>query len=244
MARAGIASTTVAFALVVVITLAGVGLYAAVAPPTAVTSTLTSRSITTSSASASVSLTMVPAVPLVAPGQIQNYSEVEVQALGTAQPEVTLRAFAPAGLTITLNESSITANAAPQPVPFALTASRNVVPANYTVTIETIQNGLTGRNETFTIMVVPELVTMQALAFHPQNITVPVGTRVYWINLDSYIGCCDPGNHDVSFVSGGTALSPILQRLQTWSYLFNTPGTVDYICNIHPYMKGQVTVTG
>ena len=62
---------------------------------------------------------------------------------------------------------------------------------------------------------------IQGLAFHPQNITVAKGTLVTWINLDSNIGCCDPGNHNVVFLSGANGSSPTLKRLDSWNYTFN-----------------------
>jgi plastocyanin len=72
-----------------------------------------------------------------------------------------------------------------------------------------------------------------------------VGTSVSWINLDSTIGCCDPGSHNVVFLSGANAFSPTLKRLDSWSYTFGTQGIVEYYCSIHPLvMKGQVTVAG
>ena len=112
------------------------------------------------------------------------------------------------------------------------------------MTVETFSSTVAAKNQTFTIGVVPMLVIMQNLAFHPQNITVAKGTAVTWLNLDSTIGCCDPGNHDVSFTSGANATSPILTRYENWTYTFGTDVVVDYYCTIHPYMKGQVTVTG
>jgi plastocyanin len=95
--------------------------------------------------------------------------------------------------------------------------------------------------------VVQELVIMQDLAFHPQNVTVPVWTTVTWVNLDTNIGCCDPGLHDVSFLPGPNAnlTSPILHRYVSWSFAFKSPGVVDYYCTIHAaFMKAEVTVTG
>jgi plastocyanin len=125
-----------------------------------------------------------------------------------------------------------------------LKADPSVSPGEYKVSVETSSASVPALKQTFTIEVVPVLVIIQGLAFHPQNITVPKGTAVWWINLDSNLGCCDPGNHNVVFLSGANASSPIMKRLDTWSYKFDAVVTVDYECTIHPLMKGQVAVPG
>ncbi len=65
-----------------------------------------------------------------------------------------------------------------------------------------------------------------------------------WINLNGYITCCDPGEHDVSFLTGANYTSPLISTFQTVSYTFANDGTFDYYCTIHPVMKAEVTVTG
>jgi len=211
----------------------------------AVYATGTSSPSSSSAVPASVTVTAIPPAPLIAPGQTQNYSMIQVLVAG---PELngTLKVsvFAPEGLSLILNQSSLSLSESPQAIPVVLKADRGLPPGNYQVTVETSSRTIPANNHTFTVDVVPMLVVMQDLAFHPQNITVSSGTPVTWMNLDSTIGCCDPGNHDVSFQSGANATSPILTRLETWSYTFEAAGVVEYDCTIHPFMKGQITVTG
>lgn len=76
-------------------------------------------------------------------------------------------------------------------------------------------------------------VTIANFAFSPAAVTVPAGTTLTWTNNDS-------APHDIS---GGPLHSPTLSQGQTWSYTFSTAGTYSYICSIHPYMTGSVTVT-
>jgi plastocyanin len=79
-------------------------------------------------------------------------------------------------------------------------------------------------------------VKIKDLAFSPQTIEVPVGTTVTWTNEDVT-------QHTV--VSEDKLFgSEILQKGDTFSYTFDEPGTYDYICSLHPSMKGQVIVTG
>jgi len=143
-----------------------------------------------------------------------------------------------------LNETSVSLANDPQSIPFMLKADAAVSPGEYKVSVKTSSARVPAQNQTFTIKVVPVLVIIQGLAFHPQNITISKGTAVTWINLDSNLGCCDPGNHNVVFLSGANASSPILKRLDTWSYKFDAVAIVEYECTIHPLMRGQITVSG
>lgn len=156
---------------------------------------------------------------------------------------VVLAASAPSGVSFVLNKTSVSLSDDPQSIPVELKADTSQQPGRYSVGFEVTSGSLSLVDERFTIEVVPVLVLMQGVAFHPQNITVAKGTSVYWINLDSTIGCCDPGNHDVVFLSGQNASSPILKRLDSWAYTFDNVALVQHCCSIHPYMKGQVSVT-
>ena len=243
--RMGISRVALAVALVAIVAVAGVVAYLALAPSGRTTSTSTSSTTSSSSASVSITVTAVPALPLISPGETQNYTSLLVSAAGPG-PNATLavRAFPPAGLSLVLNQTSVPLSETGQSIPIVLKASPGVSPGNYTVTIETSSSAVPASNETIEVQVVPMLVVMQDLAFHPSNITVVRGTQVTWLNLDSTIGCCDPGYHTVSFLSGANATSPVLKRFNSWSYTFGADGVVDYYCTIHPFMKGQVTVTG
>lgn len=244
-ARVGISRIALAAALVVVVAIAGVSAYFALTPSGPSTATRVSSTTSTSAAPPDVMVAAVPPSPLISPGQTQNYSLIQVSAAGSKlNGTVTVRAFLPTGLSLVLNQTSVPLSASPQPIPFMLKAAPGVSPGNYSVTIETSSGAIPAKNQTFNVQVVPMLVIMLDLAFHPANITVSRGTRVTWLNLDSTIGCCDPGYHTVSFLSGANAASPILKRFYSWSYTFGTDGIVDFYCTIHPIMKGQVTVTG
>ncbi len=70
--------------------------------------------------------------------------------------------------------------------------------------------------------------------FVPANITVSAGESVQWTNLD------DEG-HTVSATDGAFG-SGLMAGGVTFSQVFDTPGTYDYMCAIHPEMRGTVTV--
>ena len=243
-ARAGASRIALAAVLVVVVAIAGVAAYVALAPSGRSTSTRASSTSSTLATPLSVTVTADPASPLISPGETQDYSSIQVAAVGSGlSGTLTVRAFAPSGLSVVLNDTSVTLSGGPQSIPVVLKASPGISPGNYTVTVET-SSGAAARNGTFHILVVPLLVIMQDLAFHPNDTSVARGTTVTWLNLDSTIGCCDPGYHTVSFTSGANATSPVLKRFGSWSYTLGVDGVVDYYCTIHPYMKGQLTVTG
>jgi amicyanin len=71
--------------------------------------------------------------------------------------------------------------------------------------------------------------------FTPAALTVKVGTTVVWTNNDAIA-------HTVNFMTAGIN-SSVLNQNDKFSHTFTTPGTYDYICSIHPFMHGSVTVT-
>jgi len=75
-------------------------------------------------------------------------------------------------------------------------------------------------------------VMIEGFAFQPATTTVAPGTTITWINQDSVA-------HTVAI--GGTE-SPRLNMGDSWSYTLDTAGTFDYICGLHPSMKGQIVV--
>lgn len=78
-------------------------------------------------------------------------------------------------------------------------------------------------------------VKIDNFAFSPAELKVRKGTDVTWINEDDI-------PHTV--VAAGTNLrSKTLDTDQTYSYRFDKAGTFNYICALHPHMKGKVIVS-
>jgi plastocyanin len=72
--------------------------------------------------------------------------------------------------------------------------------------------------------------------FTPANMTVKVGSTVRWVNGDTH-------PHRIEFVNKAFSSSAyLLGSSQSASQRFDRPGTYDYDCMIHPYMKGTITV--
>lgn len=75
-------------------------------------------------------------------------------------------------------------------------------------------------------------VTIQNFAFNPATLTVKAGTTVTWTNLDSTI-------HRIKSTAFN---SSDLNQGNTFQFQFNTAGTYDYSCAIHPSMTGKIIV--
>jgi plastocyanin len=79
-------------------------------------------------------------------------------------------------------------------------------------------------------------VSIKDFAFNPADVTVAKGTTVTWKNDDSATHRIKSGD--------GSFDSKDLKNGNSFDHTFDTAGTFDYICGIHPSMKGKITVTG
>ncbi|MGH2414793.1 MAG: cupredoxin domain-containing protein [Microcystaceae cyanobacterium] len=78
-------------------------------------------------------------------------------------------------------------------------------------------------------------VKIRNFKFEPATVTIAVGETVQFINVDE-----EP---HTATSTDGTFNSKALDTNQTWNYTATKPGTFPYICSIHPFMKGTLTVT-
>jgi len=86
------------------------------------------------------------------------------------------------------------------------------------------QNNQTDKNQ----------INIDNFSFGPATLSIPVGTKVTWINHDDVPHIVM--NTDKHFVS------PVLDTDEKFSYTFTTPGTYTYYCSIHPKMTGKIIV--
>ena len=77
-------------------------------------------------------------------------------------------------------------------------------------------------------------VTIAGFAFAPATVTIQVGDSVTWTNEDSAPHTATAG--DGSFDTGQLANG------DSDTVTFDTAGTFDYVCSIHPQMTGSVVV--
>ncbi|HKP49206.1 MAG TPA: plastocyanin/azurin family copper-binding protein [Gemmatimonadales bacterium] len=80
------------------------------------------------------------------------------------------------------------------------------------------------------------LVIIREFAFQTQNVTVPVGTSVTWVN------CETSGTAHTSTSDQNGWSSPLLASADAFTQTFDTPGVFPYHCDPHPFMTGTVTV--
>lgn len=86
-------------------------------------------------------------------------------------------------------------------------------------------------------------IEMKNSMYSPNKLEVAAGTTVTWVNKELF----DTTLHSIMANDGKTfnsrdTFSSDLKKDETFSYTFNTPGTYEYHCEQHPFMKGTVIV--
>ena len=76
-------------------------------------------------------------------------------------------------------------------------------------------------------------VAMDGVKFEPATITVAPGDTVTWINKDPFPHTAtDAGVFDSGEIAPG----------KSWKWTARKAGVYDYVCTLHPTMKGTITV--
>lgn len=77
-------------------------------------------------------------------------------------------------------------------------------------------------------------VAISGFAFAPAELEVRVGTEVTWTNDDPapHTVTAEDGSFDSGTIDGGA----------TFALVLGEPGTIVYLCAIHPDMRGRITV--
>lgn len=78
----------------------------------------------------------------------------------------------------------------------------------------------------------PAIVKISNFSFQPQELAIKAGTTVQWVNEDSVM-------HQIKSDSFN---SNPLSKSQSFGFQFNSTGTFNYSCLIHPSMSGKITV--
>ena len=77
-------------------------------------------------------------------------------------------------------------------------------------------------------------VTIDALRFQPEALTIAAGDTVVWINKD-------PFPHTATSKAGGFDSGEIATG-ESWKYAPAKKGDFEYICTLHPTMRGTIRV--
>src|SRR2546430_2607187 len=80
----------------------------------------------------------------------------------------------------------------------------------------------------------PPTNRVKEIKYGPPMLTVPVGTTATWVNHDE-----EP--HTVTSGTGAFNSAGLVHE-DTFVQTFTKPGTYQYFCAIHPYMKGTLVV--
>jgi len=100
---------------------------------------------------------------------------------------------------------------------------------NPTITsTEATRSSTSSSNATYT-------VTIRNFTFQPSSLTIKRGTTVTWVNEDSVAHTVT--SDDSRFPSSGN-----LNKAETYQFQFNSPGSFDYHCSPHPFMKAKINV--
>jgi plastocyanin len=76
-------------------------------------------------------------------------------------------------------------------------------------------------------------IVAEGVKFEPAELTVERGATVVWVNKD-------PFPHTVT--ARGAFDSKEIAPGKSWKWIARKPGSYDYVCTLHPGMKGKLTV--
>ena len=79
--------------------------------------------------------------------------------------------------------------------------------------------------------------------YDPSPANIAVGTTVTWTNMDSTLHTVYSGSPDDPNTSGKSFQSTYMAKGQTFQHKFDTAGTFNYYCTLHPFMMGQIVVS-
>jgi len=82
----------------------------------------------------------------------------------------------------------------------------------------------------------PGIVSIAEFLFGPERARVRAGQGITWTNVDD-------SPHQVTVQGETTLRTPVILKGQSTSLQFDHVGIYDYICGLHPGMKGQIEVT-
>src|SRR5919106_348951 len=72
--------------------------------------------------------------------------------------------------------------------------------------------------------------------YDPDPVNVAVGTTVTWTNDDATLHTVYSGSPQDAANSGTLFKSDFMSKGKTFSHTFDTAGTFDYYCTLHPFM--------
>ena len=80
------------------------------------------------------------------------------------------------------------------------------------------------------------VIAMRDIKFDPENATAKAGQEICWPNEDTI-------QHNAVAESGADFESDLYGQGEIFTATVSEPGTVEYVCTIHPGMTGTIEVT-
>ncbi len=78
-------------------------------------------------------------------------------------------------------------------------------------------------------------VSIKAFKYGPETVTVKAGSKITFANDDT-------ADHTATSTAGGAFDTDRIPKGASRSVTLRKPGTFDYICAYHPFMKGKLEV--
>jgi plastocyanin len=79
-------------------------------------------------------------------------------------------------------------------------------------------------------------IAIDNFTFDPPTLTIPIGTKVTWVNRDDVPHTATSTAKPKHFESG------TLDTDDKFSHVFTVAGTYEYFCAVHPKMTGRIIV--
>jgi plastocyanin len=79
------------------------------------------------------------------------------------------------------------------------------------------------------------VIAMKDIKFDPEDATAEAGQEVCWVNEDTI-------DHNAVDEETGAFRSELFGKDETFTTTIDEPGTIDYVCTIHPGMTGTLTI--
>jgi plastocyanin len=77
-------------------------------------------------------------------------------------------------------------------------------------------------------------IKMADIKFDPQTVTAKAGQEICWVNEDDV-------QHD-AVAENDAFKSELFNKGETFTTTVDKPGTIKYVCTVHPGMTGEITV--
>ena len=80
------------------------------------------------------------------------------------------------------------------------------------------------------------VIKMVDIKFDPEDASADVGQQVCWVNEETI-------EHNAVAEQGADFKSELFGKGQTFTTTVDQPGTIEYVCTVHPGMTGTIDVT-